>query len=461
MPYKAWHEMLKHEPYAPSSKAIRNYLTLTKGLESPTPYHIWSFISLFAALAGGRIYVNRGALGKMKLNMGIVLMGFPAIRKSSAISTMEAFAQGLPLQYGPTDTGGQRQGIMAAMLPRWQYDSMGEKDELDINPITLEILAGFDSTGILPALQNKRVPPAAELYFTSRELGQLLAAPSRELLDFFTNTLDGVSIHYQLKTQSIRIKNPLLNLLGATTPGSLYDILPRGAPGHGFLSRLVFVYADRVATSTPIPLAWDSTQTSTKEQMLSAIDETFDRVDGGLTLSPAAEKTYSEIYRYEPAINDIRLQAYKTRRSEHLLKVAGIVCLMRGALNQMIVASDVRLAHAILVMTEGLMPRSFNGLDQRPIGKVLLSATEYLESTRAGERLDEAPIDKVVQQLLHLGSTKEITDQLEALAAQERLHSDNAYVRLDTKAKKLGEIMFRSQYVGAVQADEFVPLYQD
>jgi len=456
MPYRRWHALLSDERYSPSSGMIRDYLELTEGLESPTPYHIWSLLSLFAALAGGRIYFDHGAIGKKRLNLGVVLIGFPAIRKSSAITVMQQFSQGLPLQYGPTDTGGQRQGIMTAMLPRWQYDHMESKDEYDISETSLEALSDLDTTGILPDLPSPRIPPASELYFAAKELGRLLASPSREMLDFFTDAFDGESFHYQLKTQSIRIPHPLVNILGATTPGSLSQLLPRGATEHGFLSRLIFVYADRLAARNPSPQRWTVQQQAKRDSMLGRIEETLDRVDGPLTLTENAERTYKAVYTYTPAIKDVRLQAYAGRRSDHLLKIAGVLALMRGALQQEIVASDVRLAHALLCMTEGTMGRAFYGLDQRVQGKVQLGAFEYLESLPD----QKASREELHVRVSHLGTHEDITKALVGLTdGQEgKLVDTLGKVGINTAMLDMAYQKPFSFFKGATGFDEFRPM---
>src|SRR6478735_1331429 len=121
--YENWLSVLGDPKYADSGKAILEYLKLTSDLESPVPYNVWSFLSCVAALCGDRIYLRHGPMGKMRLNLGVILSGAPALRKSTALTVMQRFAEGLPLYYGPTDTAGQRQGIMSAMMPRWQVDS--------------------------------------------------------------------------------------------------------------------------------------------------------------------------------------------------------------------------------------------------------------------------------------------------------------------------------------------------
>lgn len=455
MPYSRWHKLLADPRYSPSSGLLRDYLTLCDGMESPTPYHIWSFISLFGALAGGRIFLDRGAIGKLRLNMGIVLIGFPAVRKSKAIDVMNRFSQGLPLQYGPTDTAGQRQGIMAAMMPRWQYDSLEAKEEFELGETSLEALANLDTTGIFASLQSPRVPPASELYFTSSELGRLLASQSGELINFFTDALDGESFYYQLKTQSIRIRSPLINLLGATTPGSLAQILPRGATEHGFLSRLIFVYAEQPTTRNASPVHWKEDRLHLKEQILQRIESTFENIDGALTMTEAAQKTYEDAYLFKPSMRDVRFQAYIQRRnSDHLLKLAAVIALMNGAEGHKIRASDVRLAQGLLCLTEAYMERSFSGLQNDLQNRIYMAASELIESN-----LPERTIRKdVFSKLAHLGRETELMSQLSNLQALERFHEDGKYIDHD---RKLSDAAMQRPFVwyqGVESRDQFVPM---
>lgn len=454
MPYRPWLSVLSDERYSHSSGMLREYLKLAEGLESPVPFHIWSFLSLMGALAGSRVYIDHGAIGRRKLNLGIVLMGFPAIRKSTAIDLMREFSRGLPLQYGPDDTGGQRQGIMTAMLPRWQYDYMDAKEEWDVDSSSIEALASLDTSAILAELPSPRIPPASELYFAANELGRLLASPSWELLDFFADAMDGNPIYYQLKTQAVRIPRPLVNLVGATTPGSLNRILPRGATEHGLLSRLIFVYADRLSGKNPNPPRWNDGQLALRESMLARLEQTFQEVDGALGLSPNAELTYKAIYDYKPEIQDVRFQAHIGRRSVHVLKVAALLCLTRGAVAQIITSSDIRLAHALMTMTEALMPRSFLGLDPRPVNKIQMGVYEYLEA----QPDFTAPNGRVKSQLMHLGNSEEIEKALSLLHSDGRIVERPGTISLNEAQVQMGWTRPTLQFQGANSLDDYAPV---
>lgn len=414
--YQIWHNVLADERFAPSSAAIRDYLTLTESLESPVPYHVWSFLSLIAALCGDNIALTHGPTGRERLNLGIVFTGVPAVRKSTALTVMQKFAEGLPIQYGPTDTAGQRQGIMSAMMPKWQKDVYDDENQ-DIRPETLEALAGLDTDSIVPALPNPLSRKASEIYFVSKELGRLIASPTRELFDFFTDGMDGETFHYQLKNQAIKIRNPLINLIGCTTPVSLGTMMPRGGESHGFLSRLIFVHASHQTRKVAIPEKWNELQLQTRKQLHTLIYDQLDVHNAEIDLTDAAIKTYEDLYGFLPVTVDQRMQAYSGRRAKHLLKISALLAILRGKTPISVQASDIRCAHAILMMTEAYMDRSFYGLDMSWYGKTLSAVTEIAETS-----LDETvTLTQIQTSAGHLGEKERIAQTLASLEDQGKL----------------------------------------
>lgn len=334
------------------------------------------------------------------------------------------------------------------MLPRWQYDYLEASEGIDVTPQTLKALSELDTSEIMASLPSPNIPPASELYFASDELGRLLGSSNSELINFFTDILDGKSIHYQLKSTSVRIPNPLANLLGATTPASLSTLLPRGIAEHGFLSRIIFVYADRLSSSTPIPVAWDSTQFDRRERMLVRIESAMAHVDGGIYLSESAQKTFQDVYHYGPEFRDTRLTAYAGRRGDHALRVASILAITRAS--QVVMASDVRLAHGILLLTESLMSRALHGLDTNRNVKINLAVHEVLE------KKGEMKYDSLVNELSHAGNARDVAlaiGDLEA-AGKIKVHPGNI-VKLVLERVELTQNRPFFQFKGAVDIDEY------
>lgn len=454
--YSNWMEMLADPRYADSGKAVLQYLTLTEGLESPTPYHIWSFLSLISALCGSRITLQHGPTGNQKLNLGVILSGAPAIRKSTALTVMQKFAEGLPIYYGPTDTAGQRQGIMSAMLPRWQVDS-DDEDPTQLDFDSLESLAEYDSDSVLPTLPDPVTRRASEIYFVSKELGRLLSAQSRELLDFFTDGMDGESFHYQLKNQVIKIAKPLISLIGATTPASLGAMMPRGASEHGFLSRIIFVHATELTQSVPIPAAWTDHHEMIRKKMHERILDMITGTNTEVTLSENAERTFKDLYGYRVGTSDVRLMAYAGRRQTHLLKVAALLAILRGETPVRVTSADLRLSHGILAHTEVFMDRAFYGLDTGLYSKVLCAACELAEGSSDGQ----FSLGMMHRQAGYLATREVLSNMLQSLQDQGKIKhrggpaTDPFWEIADTESLELQRkqrIIFR----GSASQDDFV-----
>lgn len=451
--YAHWFEILSDPRFSPSSKAIQDYLRLTDGLESPTPYHIWSFISLIGALCGSKIKLKYGPVGKQSLNFGIVLSGVSAIRKSSALSVMQKFAQGLPISYGPNDTSGQRQGLMSAMLPRWQHDAKAESAE-QIHASTLEELSMADTDSVESKLDDPLSRPASEIYFVAKELGRLLSSPTRELLDFFTDAMDGESIHYKLKNQETRINKPLVSLIGATTPGSLGHMLPRGAADHGFLSRIIFVHASTLAQSTPIVKEWGERENQIKDELHSQIMDALVNGADEVRLSESAEASYIDLYGYAAPHQDARFGAYIGRRSGHLLRLAAVLGLLRGGSEALVIASDIRLAHALLVMTEMEMERAFYGLDSGFYSKALNAFADVIQSSPT-----KSASSKMIQIMCgHIGNNEEIDRILDSLVNQKKLNRtrDSGEYTFNDEAAVMSFVQLKKSYRGNPESDQFV-----
>jgi hypothetical protein len=452
--YTKWHELLADPRFAPSSQAIRDYLSLCDGLESPTPYHIWSFLSMTAALCGERVTIEHGPMGNLRLNLGVVLTGVPAVRKSTALTIVQKFAEGLPVSYGPTDTAGQRQGIMSAMLPRWQKEPKDEVNDFEISTEMLSQLAEMDTDSIHAKLPDPVERKASEIYFVSKELGRLIASTSRELFDFFTDGMDGETFHYQLKNQVIKIHKPLMNLLGATTPSSLGNMIPKGGESHGFLSRLIFVHAPHVDKPVPIPLQWSEDQLAIRQSLHDRMMESYLNPHQTLKLSESAEQTYVDLYSYVPATSDIRLSAYAGRRAVHLLKLAGLLAFLRCDPSRTVTAADVRLSHALLVLTEANMERSLSGLDLGFYGRFMCALIELLEMQPDGI----VTLQDIQLQLGHLAPKMDLNTLLDSLVVQGKLTAKkNDAWQLQTMHADHSLIQLRTAFTagGVPSADEY------
>src|SRR5262245_64254972 len=91
-------------------------------------------------------------------------------------------------------------------------------------------------------------PPYVEfnsLTIISRELGVLIPSWEPTLLNNLTDIYDGQMVDQKRRGRDLRVKIlcPQINLLGATTPSYLNQVMPPGAWDQGFISRTILVYS--------------------------------------------------------------------------------------------------------------------------------------------------------------------------------------------------------------------------
>lgn len=324
----------------PSGEALSEYLELMEDTEAPRQFVMWSLISGAAALIGKNAAFVRGPLYTVSANLYVILIGPSGVRKSSAISQIMGFLKETSVNIGPTDSSGQRQGIMSALVGLHRFTEGKPWRARDENTIP----------ALFPWLIHPRKP--SDIFFGASELGRLFGNGNKDLADFFNDLWDGADIDYQTRASETVIRKPVANLLGATTPANLASILPDGAAGHGILSRILFVFAKEKYKDVPIPPIpreeWYDKRDLFLER-LQWIDE--NRVN--FVFSPTASEFYESVYTFNPRLKDARLEAYNERRPTHLLKVAMALAALRN--DTVIQENDLNLAHILLKQAEPLM----------------------------------------------------------------------------------------------------------
>lgn len=368
-------------------KFLAMYLDYTSNTESPRLCHIWSALSGVSACLGRRCWYETG-IGPVWPNMYVVLSGPPGGRKSSAIKYVrDLLRHTTSIRFAPDDTGGQRQGLIAAMT------DMGDEEEKqehvaallqgllsnsneDGNPlIPGEAVLGKQvngkknghATDFLAALGNIKFDTRdpRSMYASSGELKSFLGENNSQMLTYLIRMWDGDEYQYKLRNVDYTIQDGLLSIIGATTPSELALILPPGAMNSGFTSRIIFVYSPGRNRRIARP-----TLDKTREDYLKGIyANLYEKFEGAFTEAPSATIAYEEIYMRTEIIKDPRFMHYLERRHTHLQKTAMALAAARGVMT--IEKEDILLADALLALTEETMPDAMGeyGLNKDSVAK--------------------------------------------------------------------------------------------
>lgn len=343
-----------------SGSALNEFLTLMEDSESPRTYLIWSLIAASAALLGQNATFHNGVHQKVKPNLFVLLLGPSALRKSSAINMMTSMLEDTSLNFGPTDTGGQRHGLMSALTGLYRSDNGGY----------------FKSSGPLNhAMLRPRA--ASDMFIVSPEFGRLMGSGTRDMSDFLVDLYDGAPIDYQTKAGETLIQNPRATILAATTPSSLANMLPENAVTHGILARFICVYADTIHKAVPLPPEPKAEWYDLREQLRKRI-HWLDNNRSDFEMDDTARSTYESIYAFRPRLEDPRLEAYRGRRASTLLKVAICVAGLRS--DNTVIDSDLRLAHELLNMVEPQMHKSLEYFGRNRIYQGRMLMLNYLKA---------------------------------------------------------------------------------
>lgn len=335
--------------------ALRYFLAYHERTEVPPLMLVWSAISAVGALLGRNAYYSLGE-HKIYANQYICFVGSPGARKSTGISYAKSLAKlGNPsIRFAPTDTGGRRQGLIAAFLPRSKKTN--RQDNLAANLEKLNALGLMTSPiALQPTPQEEAfnaLQPASgsDLYACASELGSLTGINQIETFVFFSELWDMPDIYeYRLRTDEITINKPTFNILAGVTPETLRTIMPVGAIGQGVMSRFMFVYG-APEKKVPRPIAWNDEF----EHYMSSVMMMVRKVEGEFHEDIDAANALDLIYEhYTPIVSDVRLLGYLERRHVHLIKLSICLAAMRG--ENTISVDDVYDANYLLEATEFYM----------------------------------------------------------------------------------------------------------
>lgn len=331
---------------------------------------------------GRRCFLSK-ADGPMFPNMYVVMTGPPAVRKSSSIKYMKKVVQeNTGVTFAPHDTGGQRQGLIKAMRGGDDEQNKDADDTLkkqlrEIIKDTQTELKGLDAEAMLAKAADDieldtRDPYS--MYIAVSELNSILGENNTQMLTFLQQMWDGEDYTYALRGSTYTLKNALLNIIGCTTPTQISLAFPPEAIGQGFMSRIVFVFEDRISKIYKSTL-----DMSMYELCAGTFSKIHNELAGEFKIDPGADKFLEEIYMEGITLRDPRFSGYCDRRmTAHVFKVAMCLAASRGEL--VIRHADALLAHQLLMRTEDRMP---DALGEYGMNKLSAAKQRLIEYIRA------------------------------------------------------------------------------
>ena len=354
---------------------IDGWLEFMDNSEAPIIYHKWVAVSIIAAALERKVFLQWDK--ELYPNFYIVLVGPPATRKGSAM--------------GP----GRR-----------MLGNPDIKVQLVADVTTKEKLAltFMDATKEFRSEEGFGFNEHSSLTLYSEEFTVFLGYDNKDLLPWLCDWYDcKENWAYTTKHQKETVvKNLWLNIIGATTPDLLQDVLPRESFGSGLNSRIIYVYAGRKGKNVLFP------------HLAVGKPEIWDKLESDLGIINLmqgefqADQSYMDVWaRWYPKneevklAKDSRMSGYIGRRPTHLHKLAMILNISRDG-GLILTAEDLLKGLEMLDEVESCMLETFSGMGRSETSQITERVLAYIrasEGIRYSELLRHFRNDANAQEL--------------------------------------------------------------
>lgn len=325
---------------------ITGFLAMTEGLPTPPIYRLWSAISSVASALERRTFMR----ANMKLaypNLFTVLIGPPSVGKTVALDPAKQLLRA------------SKAVIMAPddMTKAALVDTLAESHR--------KIARGGD----LPPLEY------SPLCVMVSEFGTLVNAHDLEFFSTLNDLFDNKSEHKSRRRghnsgKTISIVAPQLNILAATQPGFLSDLLPESAWHMGFTARLFLIYSDGGPKVDIFAEMRDNT--FLEDELVKGL-VSISKCVGEWRPSEGAKRAFRKwISNGMPPVPDHpRLAHYTGRRDLYMCKLSMIAAASRNEGDMLITEQDFERALSWLLGAEQLMPDVFRDMHLKSDGVVM------------------------------------------------------------------------------------------
>lgn len=324
---------------------IKAYVDFTAVSEAPLEFHFWTAISTIAAVLRRRVWRDELTF-KWTPNFYIIFVG-PAgvVNKSTTLNIGYQILRNVPgIHFGP--------------------------DSMTWHGLAKRFEAAFEYAALIRPNQPDITVPMSPLTCSVSELGTFLRPDDKGLVSFLTDVWDGKDRPFEHGTKDsgqIKIENPWLNIIGATTPEWMQTNFPPGLLREGIGSRTIFIHADkkRHLTAYPSRVVKPSGYKDVEKKLTEDLEH-ISKLIGPFDLTDEAfawgENWYASHLGSRPLhMASSRYSGYLARKQTHMHKLAMILATAQRD-NLVIEKADLEAANTILSTAEYSMIRVFESV---------------------------------------------------------------------------------------------------
>lgn len=354
---------------------LSSYLEYTENLEAPDAFHFWSGVATIAAALQGKTWIDMGFF-KWRPNFFIIFVAKPGTAtKSTTIRVGQQLLKHIDgIHFGPKSL-------------TWQYVT-------DVLDDSTEVYYNHDG----------EIITTSSITCIATELGTFLDPKNSYLIDMLVDLWDGQDTSWTRGTRgegTSEIPNPWINFVGACTPSWISENFPEYAIGGGFVSRTIFVYADKKRKLVPYPKHDQQASDPDLEKKLIHDLREISAMVGEFELTSEAMEWgrawYKELWNNRPPHLDTdRMSGYVARKQTHIHKLAMILSAARRN-TQTIEVDDLQHANEFMGAIEQTMTNVFSQVSDNYQAKY---ASQVVNIISQSGRLSKAALWREVFHLM-------------------------------------------------------------
>lgn len=320
---------------------LQAYVDYTSYTEAPTHMHFWSGVSAVAGALRRRVWISQFEF-EWYPNFYIILVAPPGVvaKSTTADISMKLLRQVPGIKFGPDITS---------------WPSLIEAFE--------------ESTEAFDIAQEWHV--MSPLTLISSELGNLVDPNDRKLINVLIDLWDGKTGRIKKRTKNAgqnEIENPWINLIACTTPTWIAENVQEHMLGGGFISRCIFVFADKKRKHVPyLDEAIPDNVKRTREKLVQDLEK-ISLLAGEYKISEEARRWGRSWYEQHSSAAHAHLEkerfgGYLARKQTHIHKLA--IVLAAANRNELVItAEDLSTAHSMVTDLEAEMAKAFSQVGQ-------------------------------------------------------------------------------------------------
>lgn len=283
------------------SSWLDGYQEYTERWEPPKQFNQWVAFTILSIATGRKVWLSEGS-SKLFPNLYTVLVAESGVGKTSAMREAVPFLDLLNVRRSPSKFLHPSQMVVDMLEASVTHPELG---------IITPYMLWFEE---LPSSLGREAYKSGVL----ADLTTLYDCP-----EFFVNPT--------LKRQYDKVPSPFLCMLAGTTPEGLFDVLPAGAMGQGFTSRLILIWGEYPATAERVSdKPWDWVHDQLKDKLMFDL-EFVSKLSGAVTLSDMSKVLWRDYYANRPTpeqeFTDSRLQGYASRKPMYIKKLAMLLSI--------------------------------------------------------------------------------------------------------------------------------------